>query len=232
MQKINIENIEKHDFRVNEAYKQLRTNIQFCGQDIKVIAITSTLSNEGKSSVSFNLAVSMAEAGKKVIFLDTDLRKSVLIGRHRINQSIKGMTHFLTGISKIDEVLYATNVPNLHVIFSGPVPPNPAELLGKDLFDQLLVQLREYYDYIIIDTPPLGSVIDAAIVAEKSDGVAMVITYGEINHKLASETVEQLKRTNCTILGAILNKVDERKSGYYGYYYGKYYGKYYEHDDK
>ena len=158
MLNINIDKLKKLDSSSSEAYKRLRTNIQFCGSDVKVIAITSTIPNEGKSSVSFNLAVSMADAGKRVIFLDTDLRKSVLVGRYKINKAVKGLTHYLSGVNQFDEVVYATNVDNLHVVFSGPVPPNPSELLGNKYFKNLVKQLRENYDYVIIDTPPVGSV--------------------------------------------------------------------------
>lgn len=227
MLNINIDKLKKLDSSSSEAYKRLRTNIQFCGSDVKVIAITSTIPNEGKSSVSFNLAVSMADAGKRVIFLDTDLRKSVLVGRYKINKAVKGLTHYLSGVNQFDEVVYATNVDNLHVVFSGPVPPNPAELLGNKYFKNLVKQLRENYDYVIIDTPPVGSVIDAAIVAQECDGVILVVSSGEISYKAVQKSKDQMEKSNCRILGAVLNKVEIGKGGYYGKYYGKNYGKYY-----
>ncbi len=227
MLNINIDKLKKLDSSSSEAYKRLRTNIQFCGSDVKVIAITSTIPNEGKSSVSFNLAVSMADAGKRVIFLDTDLRKSVLVGRYKINKAVKGLTHYLSGVNQFDEVVYATNVDNLHVVFSGPVPPNPSELLGNKYFKNLVKQLRENYDYVIIDTPPVGSVIDAAIVAQECDGVILVVSSGEISYKAVQKSKDQMEKSNCRILGAVLNKVEIGKGGYYGKYYGKNYGKYY-----
>ena len=131
MKTVEINKLVRLDFQGREAYKTLRSNIQFCGSDIRVVGLTSCLPNEGKSSVSINLAISMAETDKKVVFIDADLRKSVLIGRYRINQSIKGLTHFLSGISKEEDVIYQTNIDNLHMIFSGPVPPNPSELLEE-----------------------------------------------------------------------------------------------------
>ena len=223
---INIERLRKLDYRGNEAYKNLRTNIQLCGSDIKVIMFTSTTPNEGKSSVSFNLAVSLAEAGKKVIFIDADLRKSVLVGRYKINKSVKGLTHFLSGLNKFEEVMYATNVNNLHVVLSGPVAPNPTELLGNKTFKTLIKVLRESYDYVIIDTPPLGSVIDSAIVAQECDGTVFVISANSVSYKYAQKAVEQINKTDCKILGAVLNKVDINNNAYYGKYYGKYYGEY------
>ncbi|MGN0383844.1 MAG: CpsD/CapB family tyrosine-protein kinase [Eubacterium sp.] len=229
MLSIDIGKLVKLDNKSNEAYKRLRTNVQFCGNNIKVIALTSSIPNEGKSMVSFNLAVSMAESDKKVLFIDADLRKSVLIGRYKINKAIKGLTHYLSGVNKFEEVVYSTNVDNLDVVFSGPVPPNPAELLDSDIFKDLLARVRNEYDYVIIDTPPLGSVIDSAIIATECDGAVLVIASHEISYKLAQKTKEQLEKSDCKILGAILNKVDVEESGYYGKYYGKYYGHYYGH---
>ena len=232
MQTINIERLRKLDYRANEAYKNLRTNIQLCGSDIKVIMLTSTTPGEGKSTVSFNLAVSLAEAGKKVIFIDADLRKSVLVGRYKINTSVKGLTHFLSGINKFEEVMYATNVENFNVVFSGPVPPNPTELLGNKVFKTLIKVLRDLYDYIIIDTPPIGSVIDSAIVAQECDGVAYVMAANDVSYKYAQKGLEQIKKTDCKLLGVVLNKVDMDDNKYHGKYYGKYYGKYGEHANK
>lgn len=232
MQTINIERLRKLDYRANEAYKNLRTNIQLCGSDVKVIMLTSTTPGEGKSTVSFNLAVSLAEAGKKVIFIDADLRKSVLVGRYKINTSVKGLTHFLSGINKFEEVMYATNVENFNVVFSGPVPPNPTELLGNKVFKTLIKVLRDLYDYIIIDTPPIRSVIDSAIVAQECDGVAYVMASNSVSYKYAQKGLEQIKKTDCKLLGVVLNKVDMDDNKYYGKYYGKYYCKYGEHAQK
>jgi len=123
---INMDKIRKLDYSSREAYKTLRTNVQFCGSDIKVIAITSSIPNEGKSMVSFNLAASMAESGHKVLFIDCDLRKSVLIGRYKISSYIKGLTQYLSGTEEMESVIYTTNFDNLDVVLSGPVPPNPS----------------------------------------------------------------------------------------------------------
>ena len=207
-----------------ESYKALRSNIIFSGTDIKVIGITSCQPDEGKSSISLNLAVSMAELGKRVIFLDGDLRKSVLLGRYRINKPIKGLTHYLSGLNSIEDIIYSANVDNLHLIFSGQIPPNPSELLDSKGFSVLISYLRENYDYIFIDTPPLGVVIDAAIIAKNCDGMALVIEANAINYKFAQKVQAQLEKTGTKILGVILNKVDMSEKGYYGEYYGKYYG--------
>lgn len=225
---VNLDKISDLDFKTKEAYKTLRTNVQFCGDDVKVISITSCVPNEGKSMVSFNLAVSIAETGKKVLFIDADLRKSVLIGRYKINKAIKGLTQYLSGVEDLDSVKYTTNVENLDMILSGPVSPNPAELLNNEKFTALVEGTKKEYDYVVIDTPPIGQVIDPAIVAQQTDGVIFLVSQANVSYKYAQKQIEQLKRSGCRILGAVLNKVDpEGKGSYYGGYYGKYYkGKY------
>ena len=222
---INVEiKTKKLDDSAAESFKSLRTNLQFCGEDKKVIAVTSCTPNEGKSSVTMNLAVSLAEAGKKVLLVDGDLRKSVLVGRTKVKGMSKGLTHYLSKQASLIDVICSTNVPNFHMIFAGPVPPNPAELLGGKLFKEMISSLRKIYDYILIDTPPLGSVIDSVVIAEECDGSVLLIESGVISYRFAQEVKEQLAKSNCPILGVILNKVDMFKQGYYGKYYGKYYG--------
>ena len=222
-------NIEPLDYSSAEAYKTLRTNLKFCGDDKTVIAITSCMENEGKSSVCMNLAVSLAESGEKVIVIDADLRKSVLVGRHRVREEIQGLTHYLSKQATLNDVVCVTNINNLHMIFAGPSAPNPAELLGGKYFVGMIEALRKAYDYVLIDTPPLGMVIDSAIIAQKCDGIMLVIESGSDSYKFVRSVKEQLDKAQCPILGVVLNKVDLSKGGYYGHYYGKYgkYGDYY-----
>lgn len=136
--------------------------------------------------------------------------------------NIKGLSYYLSKQSRLDDVICSTNIDNLHMIYSGPVPPNPAELLGGENFQDMLKMLRQTYDYILIDTPPLGSVIDSAIVAKVSDGAILVIESEVISYRFAREVKMQLEKSNCPILGAILNKVNMTSLGYYGKKYGKY----------
>jgi capsular exopolysaccharide synthesis family protein len=224
MLQVNLEKVQKLDFNSNEAYKRLRTNIMFCRSNVKVICVTSCLPNEGKSNVSFNLAVSFAESGKRVLFIDADLRRSAIIGRYKPDQAVLGLTHYLSGQNSLAEILYDAGIENLDMIFTGPVPPNPAELLGSMDFIDLLDVLRKEYDYIIIDTPPIGSVVDSVIVAEQSDGLVFVIEAKVISYKFAQKILKQLENEKCKILGAVLNKVDMNDMGYK--YYGKKYKKY------
>lgn len=228
MQSINFEHVEEFDFRSNEAYNSLRTNIQFCGSNIKTICITSCTPGEGKTVVSFHLASSMAEGGKKVLYIDGDLRKSVLIGRLKVDKAVIGLSNYLSGMNTLEEVLYQTNIENLDIIFTGPVPPNPSDLLGSDTFKDLLSDMRNQYDYVIIDTPPLGAVIDSANVAKNCDGTILVVQANAISYKFAQKVVKQIEKSNGRILGAILNKVDLKHKGYYNKHYGKYYGNYYK----
>lgn len=163
------------DPKNEEYYNALRTNIQFLGKDKKVIVITSTSENEGKSTVSTNLAISLAKLGLKTILVDADTRKSVMAGRFKFKNKISGLTNYLSGVSPIEDVIYETDIQHLNVIPAGQVPPNPTGLLQNKNFNIMVEVFREYYDYVIIDTPPVGQVIDAAIVAPKADGVVMVV---------------------------------------------------------
>lgn len=220
----------KEDYNYNESMKTLRTNIQFCGSSIRSIMFTSALPDEGKSDVSFSLAESLAQIGKKTIVIDADIRKSILVSRYQLRQEVCGLSQYLSGQKTLDEVIYDTNVENLSVIFAGPYSPNPAELLEEDLFARMMENLERYYDYIIIDTPPMGNLIDGAIIATHCDGAVIVIESGAISYRLEQKVKGQIEKSGCRILGVVLNKIDLDSQGYYSRYgkYGKYsrYGKY------
>ena len=195
------------DFRSREAFKSLRTNIEFSGDDIKVVVITSCTPNEGKSDTSFELAESFAQNNKKVLLVDADLRKSIMRQRYKRGRIRLGLTNYLVGKCTMEECICQTDASNFDMIFSGPVPPNPAELLGNERFVELIKKSRENYDFVIIDSPPLGSVIDTAIISKQCDGAIMVIASGEISYRFARRVKEQLDVTGCRILGVILNKI-------------------------
>ena len=215
------------DFRSKEAYKILRTNIEFSGNNIQVIGLTSCTPGEGKSNTSFELSQSFAENGKRVLLIDADLRKSVMKQRYKRGKVRYGLSNYLVGRANFADVICNTNVKNLDLIFSGPVPPNPSELLNNDRFDTLIKEAKKQYDIVIIDTPPLGSVIDAAVIAKQCDGTIMVIESGAISRRFAKKVKDQLEMTDCKILGVVLNKIQINTNSYYGKYYGKYYGRYY-----
>lgn len=215
MQEIKLKLPGADDFFVQEAYKVLRTNLQFCGQDNKVIAITSCNENEGKTTISLHLARSLAELEKKVLVIDSDMRKSVMVGRNTSVNKVVGLSEALTGMKKVSECIYSTQYANLNIMFSGKYPPNPVELLNSRYFSRLIEQARSIFDYIIIDTPPLGRVIDAAVVAPNCDGIILVLGSQHIHRRQAQDVIEQLNRSGKKILGIVRNNTRRREKGYY-----------------
>ena len=222
-QKVIMTDVRKKDYFYEEAIKTLRTNIQFTGKNVKIIMFTSCLPNEGKSDVAFQLAQEVGNMGKKVLLIDADIRRSVYVNQYKIKEKVNGLSQYLSGQLAKEFLIYQTNFLNVDMIFSGPIAPNPSELLEEASFSDLLKELRNVYDYIILDTPPLGSVTDAAIVAKECDGAILVIESERVSYKLAQKVQEQLEKTGCKILGAVLNKVNIEKDKYYqkyDYYYG------------
>lgn len=222
-QKVVMTDVRKKDYFYEEAIKTLRTNIQFTGKNIKTIMFTSCLPNEGKSDIAFQLSQEIGNMGKKVLLIDADIRRSVYSNRYKIKEKVNGLSQYLSGQLAKEFLIYQTNYLNVDMIFSGPLAPNPSELLEETSFSDLLKELRMVYDYIIIDTPPLGNVTDAAIVAKECDGAVLVVESERVSYKLAQKIKEQLEKTGCKLLGAVLNKVNIEKNKYYGkydYYYG------------
>jgi len=231
METIKFGNLRKQSYTMKESLRVLKTNIQFCGDDFRTILLTSSLPNEGKSTVTLELARSLTESGKSVLVIDSDMRKSVLIGRLKAKtesgKEIQGLSHYLSGQKGLNEVLYATNVPDLFMIFSGPSVPNPTEILEKEYFEMLIKFGRERFDYVLVDCAPIGAAIDAAVISKYCDGAILVIAQGMANRRMVSGVKKQLEASGVRIIGAVLNKVSMKKNGYYGKYYGKYYGNYY-----
>lgn len=223
MRKIEIAQDEvSHVFE--EEIKALRTNLLFCGDDKKVILFTSSFPGEGKTNTAIQLSQSLATMQKKVLLIDADLRKSVLISRLNAGKVEHGLSHFLSGQCTLGEAVFSTNIPKLHIMFSGPVVKNSAELLTNERFEKMVESFREIYDYVIIDSAPLGLVIDAAIVAKQCDGALIVIESEKVKYRIAQEVKKKLESSGCPILGVVLNKVSRRnRKKYYGYekeYYG------------
>lgn len=228
MKRVNVVT-EELTYGVTEELNTLRTNLLFAGKAKQVLLVTSCVSGEGKSNTVFNLAVSLTELGKKVLIVDCDLRKSVMVKRVEQGKVDKGLTHYLSEQSNLVDVVYGTNVKDLHIVFAGPVPPNPTELLSSNLFKVTIESFREMYDYILIDSAPLGMVIDAAILSEVCDASILLLESGNIKYRFAQEVKEKLEKCSCPFLGVVLNKVNRSKSSkYYGKQYKKYYGNKYE----
>ena len=221
--KVNFNTTVNSDFPTNEAYKMLRTNILFCGSGIKTILITSSHENEGKSTISSEISRSLAEIDKKTLLIDADMRKSVILKKNLKAQNVLGLSELLSGQATIAQVLYNTQDPNFDVIFSGRFPPNPVELVSSEIFNMILNKLKSSYDYIIIDSPPLGPVIDASVISTLCDGAIVVIAAGKTHYKEVLSVKEQLNKSGCKILGAILNEVDSKRMVNSKYYKKNYY---------
>ena len=211
---------------IGEAYRTIRTNIQFSmpkGQ-LRTMLITSSTPEEGKSTTTSNLAITMAESGNRVLLIDADLRKSVI---HKMFElpNLKGLTNVLAEDLDYREILRSTKVKGLDILTGGPKPPNPSELLGSDKMRTFLESLKKDYDIIILDTPPVLPVTDAAILASLVDGVVLVSSYGQTTFEGLARAKVQLENVDAKILGVILNKVPASKRGghyYYYYYYDGY----------
>lgn len=212
--------------KAEEYYNALRTNIQLSGDNIEVIALSSVQPGEGKSTTSTNLALAFANAGYRTLLIDADIRNSVMSGVFKSRERITGLTDFLSGTADLSQGLCETNVENLFVIVSGQVSPNPTALLQGKNFSTMIDTLRKYYDYIIVDTAPIGMVIDAAIIVQKCDASILVTESGATHRRDLQRAKDQLEQTGIPFMGVILNKFDTQveKYGSYGNYgnYGNY----------
>ena len=226
MNKIDIEFAEL-PYAVEEAMNRLRINIKFCGKNTKKILITSSFPNEGKSSVSMNLWKMMAEAGFPAVLVDVDLRKSVIKDRHNLKSTneVKDLGYYLSGMAEYEDVVYETNIQNGYIVPCFNLLENPSSLLEDSRFKEMLDRLAEEYRYVIIDSPPLGSVADAALIASLSDGAVLVVRANDTPKNVVKHSFQQLEQVNCKLLGVILNRV-ESSARAYKKYYGKYKGDY------
>ena len=210
---------------VSEAYRTIRTNIKFsniAGKELKTIMLTSSTPNEGKSTTISNLAVVMAQAGHSVVVCDCDFRNPT---QHKIfDLPNKGLSNCVSTGSNVMEIVQPTKIPNLYVLTSGPVAPNPSELLGSQNMVDIFEELKQHFDYVLVDTPPVMPVTDAAVVSGKVDGTILIIASGEVSPSIAVEAKKRLEQAGAHMLGVVLNKVDVASTGHYGYGYYYYYG--------
>lgn len=207
---------------IAEAYRTLRTNIQFSNVDenLKVICVTSSGPSEGKTTTSCNLAETFAQSGKRVLLIDGDLRKPRVHKVFKISGT-KGITNLLAGQMKLEEVTNYVG-SDLTVIPCGPIPPNPSELLASKRMKELLDELRNLYDIIIIDAPPVGVVTDSAILSTIVDGILLVVASGKTDIDGAKRAKQLLENVNARILGVVMTMMPVSKKGYYGYQYYSY----------
>ncbi len=204
-----------------EAYRVLRTNLQFSAIDhpLRTLLITSPAPGEGKSLTAANLAAALAQAGRKVIIADADLHKPRVHRVFRIRNSVGLTTALLDDHPDLDELIQEGPVPNLWVLTSGPLPPNPAELLGSARARELIAQLLERADVLVFDSPPIVALADAAILSTQTDGVLLVLDAASTRRDVARRAVEALRRVNARVLGVVLNRMPIKGEGYYYYYY-------------
>ncbi|PGT72625.1 CpsD/CapB family tyrosine-protein kinase [Priestia megaterium] len=205
---------------VAEQYRTIRTNIQFSNVDqaIKTIVVTSSGAEEGKSTTTSNLATVYAQQGLKVLLIDADLRKPTGHYTFRLENHI-GLTNVLTRQSTLAQAVQESEIPHLSVLTSGPIPPNPSELLASAQMAELLKEMKEQFDMVIFDTPPILAVADAQILANQVDGTILVVSSGKTEKDAALKSKELLSNAQGKLLGVVLNNRKVEEGNYY-YYYG------------
>lgn len=223
-------------FETAESLNQFRMNLGFCGNNVRKIMVTSSLPGEGKSFISYHLWEMLAELGSSVLLIDCDLRKSAMKNKLGLTDTdlTYGIEHYLSGQVNEEDVIYATNVNNGYMIPCLSSVINPTVLLESDYFSRLMNEAGKKFDYVILDTAPVGSVADALNNAGYSDGTVLVVRSNDTPRKYITHTLELLKRTSTPLLGMVLNRMDtsSRTSSYYRYYNRKGYDHYYGYSNK
>lgn len=228
MRSITVNVAKEPSYEMSEAMNVLRTNVSYSGEGVKLICITSVDENAGKSLISFEMMRNYANAGLKTLLIDADLRKSVFAARYSAKAddglALVGLADVLSGKGEINDAVYKTNIPNAYVLPVGNYVLNPTPLFSGKIFTAMLDVLKKAFDFIIIDTPPLGRVIDAAIIAPNCSGAIIVVSANEVDYRQVNEAKNQLIRVGANVLGCVLNKVGSENSHYGGKYkYSKYY---------
>lgn len=224
MNSLKIGRFPRLDYAGSEAINTLCTNLAFAGENIKKIMITSSHASEGKSHLSMNVMRTLAKLGKSVVLVDADMRRSVIESRFNLQfadpENKPGLAHLLAGRADTDDVIYQTNIPGAYMVPVGREISNPLPLLNSDRLGRMLDGLAQEVDYVIVDAPPVGMVIDAAQIAKFCDGTLIVVGYNTVHRQELIDVKMQLEQTGCPILGAVLNMVQ-----YDDYMNRKYYNK-------
>lgn len=208
---------------VSEQFRTIRTNINFSMIDetLKSIVVTSAGPASGKSTISANLAATFASEDKKILLVDSDLRKPTVHKTFNIRNN-EGLTKLLTDRSiDLEKVVYRTKHEGLYLLTSGAIPPNPAELLSSNRMAEVISEMIDSYDMVIFDMPPILAVTDAQVMASKVDGVLFVIPKGEVSKEHVIKSKELLDNVQANVLGAVMNKVEKSEDNSYYYYYGE-----------
>ena len=233
MKRLTVGKLPRKDYYVQTEIDRLRVNVGFIGADKKVIMMTSSEPNEGKSYISTCIWTELAKAGKRACLVDADMRKSVLRNELRIqiedNKSFEGLSHYLAGNCEVEDIIYATNIENAYLIPTTTLI-NPSLLLEGERMNALIAYLRKTFDYVIVDTPPLGMVSDGQLIAAKCDGCILVVRAHKTSRGAVRNSLVQLERINCPLFGTVLNRMESKRAGRYyyrGYYSKGYYSKAY-----
>ena len=223
MNKLEIRNIPELPYYVTEALNQLRISLGFAGEDVRSIMITSSIPNEGKSFVSMQLWKMIAEVGNNVLLIDGDLRDSVMRKDYglKMEGEFNGVVHALAGKCGFNDAIYSTNIPNAYLMPVELHVANPVNLLEGRQFNELLKQCREEFDYVLVDSPPIGVVADALTIGPHTDGCLLVVRSAFTPRKTVENSINLLQRSGIPILGTVLNRADMSRKG--AYYYNKYY---------
>ncbi len=235
MNKLSFLNFPEMSYACSEAINTLCTNITFSGEQVKKIMMTSCHVAEGKSYLSMNIMRTLASLGYRVALVDADLRKSVINKRYRVQlmdvEHTQGLSQYLAGMAQMEEVVYETNLEGAYFVPVGFNVINSLQLLNSPRFSQLLDALAEQMDYVIVDAPPVGQIIDAAQIAKSCDGTLIAVKYNAVSRQELIDVRDQLAQTGCPILGTVLNQVEfdsylNKKYYYKSYYYRSYYSHY------
>lgn len=229
--KVVMDDLPELPYAVEEAINRLRVNLSFLGSDIKTIMVTSTMPNEGKSFVSLHLWRQLAQAGIQTLLVDMDLRKSVMIEKYSIHReddkTMHGTSYYLANKIPLSEVVFQSEIPNGYIMPNVDNVINPSMLLESNRFKTMFAQMKDAFQYVIIDVPPLNLVSDGEKIASLCDGSILVVRGGETPKGMIKNSVNQIERAGCPLLGIVLNRVKGSGGGYYYKKYGgKYYGKY------
>ncbi len=225
MKSCEIQKLESMDFQGAEALNSICTNLSFVGRNMKRFLITSCTENEGKSSLVMHIMQNLAQRNKRVVVVDCDLRKSVLLAHFdiKIQGEITGLAHYLAGYNTLEDVVYATNIPGAYLIPSGKDIANPMPLLDSEDFSRLMEYLSQAFDVVLLDAPPIGMVVDSAVIGRHCDGTVLVVEHAKRRKRELVEAVKQIRQSGCPVIGCIINRVSVRTRSERKYYKNHYY---------
>ena len=226
MRTCEIQRVEKMDFQGEEALNSICTNLSFVGRNMKCFVVTSCTENEGKTSLVMHIMENLAGRKKKVVLVDCDLRKSVMLSHFSVRVQggeINGLAQYLAGYSTLEDVVYATNIPGAYLIPAGKDIVNPMPLLDSSEFGQMMEYLKQAFDVVLLDAPPIGMVVDSAVIAKSSDGVILVVEHAKRRKGEIVDAVKQIHQSGCPVIGCIINRVSVKTRSERNYYKNHYY---------